>query len=210
MRQTANYATFPRFAMTGRVRTMTASYPHGDTSEVLRVVQLETSTPAAMPRFLLGDMKPMRGSAPRGPFNGDRTYQGFRQSRKRGDIDFLRFCLVDASRLSNPVWKQNSLLLEGCVIGLQAWVLLTVSVGLQAGAKLASGLAGLEKQPDATTANTILSALLITIMLDLSIRAALSSISNRRWRELYLTLARLAIANIFLGAVALMLIAGPG
>jgi|HubBroStandDraft_1064217.scaffolds.fasta_scaffold241259_1 hypothetical protein len=93
---------------------------------------------------------------------------------------------------------------------LTLWVLLTVSVGLQAGAKLASGLAGLEKQPDATTANTILSALLITIMLDLSIRAALSSISNRRWRELYLTLARLAIANIFLGAVALMLIAGPG
>ena len=91
---------------------------------------------------------------------------------------------------------------------LTLWVLLAVSTGLLTDVTLAARLAGLEKQSDATAAGTIVSSLLITMIIDLLLRTAFLSVQPRIRREMYLTLARVAIGNFFLGALVIILFSG--
>jgi hypothetical protein len=90
---------------------------------------------------------------------------------------------------------------------LTLWVLIAVSFGLLTDGKLVTRLFGLG-ETDATTAGTIASALLITMILDLSVRAVFVAIQPRIRRDVYESLARVALGNLFLGALVVMLISG--
>jgi len=89
---------------------------------------------------------------------------------------------------------------------LVLWVLLTASIGSQSGTQLASNVAGLEKTPAPAVTGTILLALLLSILVDLSVRATFSRFHCHIKREFYEALTRVAVANLFLGASIIMVI----
>src|SRR5262245_40710639 len=90
---------------------------------------------------------------------------------------------------------------------LVIWILLTVSIGVGTSGRIVFELLGLGK-PNVTIPALIAVALIIAIIVDVSVRAGFMFVRNRVRREMYEHLARIAVANIFLGACALMMISG--
>jgi hypothetical protein len=89
---------------------------------------------------------------------------------------------------------------------LVLWVLLTVSIGSRSSADIASSVTGLAKTPGRDIPSTIVLALLVSILVDVSIRLSLSTLRSRVRRQLYGDLARVAAANIFFGACVIMVL----
>lgn len=86
------------------------------------------------------------------------------------------------------------------------WVLIVASVAIDK-KKMVATMAGLEKAVDVSVLVVIGSALLITMALDLSVRAACYWIRGHVRRELYKSAAHLAYGSIAFGAFLLMLVA---
>src|SRR6266545_501150 len=82
---------------------------------------------------------------------------------------------------------------------LVLWILLAVSLFSESGGRLAQTVAGLTKTPDVQIPALLAAVLLIAMVVDVSIRASLWSVHNRIRRQLYESLARVAVANIFFG-----------
>jgi hypothetical protein len=90
---------------------------------------------------------------------------------------------------------------------LVLWILLTVSIGVGTSGRIVFELLGLGK-PNVTIPALIAVTLIIAMFIDVSVRAGFMFVRNRVRREMYEHLARIAVANIFVGACALMMISG--
>jgi hypothetical protein len=89
---------------------------------------------------------------------------------------------------------------------LLLWVLIAVSVAFDNLAKLVASAAGIEKSSDITTVAVVCTALAIAMACDLAVRAAYLPVRSRVRRRLYEDLTRLALAPLFIGAFAVVLI----
>lgn|SRR5262249_45754690 len=81
-----------------------------------------------------------------------------------------------------------------------------LSIASRSSVKVVSSVAGLEKVPAPAVTGTVLLALLVAIVVDVSIRVTFSRIHSRIKREMYEALARVAVAKIFMGACVIMVI----
>jgi hypothetical protein len=93
---------------------------------------------------------------------------------------------------------------------LVLWVLMSVSIGTETSTQLISDFSGLEKGHEIGVLRTIVIAISVSIVVDLLVRASCSKIRDRIRRQLYESLGRIAIANIFLGASCIMLLSPGG
>jgi hypothetical protein len=84
------------------------------------------------------------------------------------------------------------------------WVLLAVSMGTETSVQLISNLTGVEKKSDVHILTPVVSAVLISIAIDVLVRVGFSPISKGIRREMYKSLARIAVANMALGACVIM------
>ena len=87
---------------------------------------------------------------------------------------------------------------------LVIWILAAMSLASGTGTRLALGVLGLEKKSDVQVPTLIAAVLLISMLVDVSVRAGFSLIRNRARLETYEPLARIAVANIFVGMFLLL------
>jgi hypothetical protein len=87
---------------------------------------------------------------------------------------------------------------------LVIWILIVVASFSGTASNIVLSYVGLEKNPSAEVPALIAAVLLITMLSDLLVRAGASMIRDRARRTLYEPLARLAIANIFVGMLVVI------
>jgi hypothetical protein len=89
------------------------------------------------------------------------------------------------------------------------WTLLTAALALRSGTDLAANAVGIDKEKGSTPdiLKTIVVALAFSILADIVSRACLWFLANKPRRRLYDGLMRIAVANVFVAACALMVFA---
>jgi hypothetical protein len=93
---------------------------------------------------------------------------------------------------------------------LFVWVMIALSVVFESQRKLFAAAMGTEKLADATVAVMLVTALLITMALDLSVRVACYWLVSDARRSLYKTAAHLALGNFFFGVFLVWLLTPKG
>lgn len=120
---------------------------------------------------------------------------------------FLTPLVVKSRRFWRTVLAANERLSSLTYLAL--WILLTISIGLGTSRQLVSGVVGLSKTPDVTLPAAIVISLAVVLIVDVLLRAILLPVRNRIKHEMYVTLGRIGVANILLGACIMMLILPP-
>jgi hypothetical protein len=91
---------------------------------------------------------------------------------------------------------------------LVLWILLTLAIGIGNGHQLMAEAFGLSKAPNVTLPAAIVVALITVLIIDMVLRASFSLIHNTIKRQVYTTLARIGLANVYFGACIMMPILG--
>jgi hypothetical protein len=91
---------------------------------------------------------------------------------------------------------------------LVIWILVVVAYASGTEGKLASSVVGFEKRSDVQVPVVVASVLLIAMFVDVSIRGGFLLVRNHVRRKFYEPIARIAVANIFLGMFIILAIEG--